>query len=74
MPKNYTIGEIFRLGLLKNHEGKPYSHKSTVSKIVNKLSPASKNTVFGGAKVLSMEQICEYNDRWASVLKNDPCE
>lgn len=74
MQKTYTIGEIFRLGLLKNHEGKPYAHKSTVSKIVNKLSPEDKNTAFGNAKVLSEAQIHRYNSRWDSLSKNDLCE
>lgn len=71
--QNYTIGEIFRLGLLKNHNGLPYAHKSTVSKIVNRLSPNTKDTAFGEAKTLSSSQINDYNNRWASYLKNDPC-
>ena len=28
----YSIGEIHRLGLLKNREGEPYKDKATVSK------------------------------------------
>lgn len=62
--KNYTIGEIFRLQLLKNHKGEPYKHKATISKIVNSLSPNIKKTAFGDAKVLSEKQIAEYNNRW----------
>ena len=58
---HYTIGEIFRLGLLKNFDGKPYKHKATISKIVNQMTTKSKQTRWGIAKTLSEKQIKEYN-------------
>ncbi len=59
----FSIGEIFRLGLLKNFDGEPYKHKSTVSKIVNKMTTKTVKTRWGIAKTLSEKQIQEYNDR-----------
>lgn len=64
--KTYTIGEIFRLKLLKNHLGEPYKHKATLSKIVNKIGAKTIKTAFGEGKVLTEKQINDYNA--ASIL------
>lgn len=62
-PTLYTIGQIYRLGLLKNHLGKAYGHKATVSKIVNTLPYSVVDTAFGPSKAVSMSTIKEYNKR-----------
>lgn len=59
--KLYTIGEIFRQGLLKNFSGKPYADKASVSKIVHRLSPETKETPWGTAKCLTLKQINFFN-------------
>ncbi len=62
MPNQYfTIGQIFRGGLLKNHKGKPYSHKSTVGRIVSKLEPKILKTPWGTSACLTQQQIKDYN-------------
>ena len=35
--KTYTIGEVYKEGLLKNWKGEPYKDKASVSKVVNKI-------------------------------------
>lgn len=57
----YTVGQIFRGGLLKNHLGKPYAHKSTVAGLVQKLSPTEKLTPWGKSFCLTEKQIEKYN-------------
>lgn len=59
----YTTGQIFRLGLLKNRFGKPYKHKSTVSKVVQELGSTAKENIHGLAKCLTEGQIKDYNQR-----------
>jgi len=61
--KHYTIGQIYRLGLLKNFEGRPYKHKATVSQVVNKLKFKIIKTQWGLAKVITEKQIREYNKK-----------
>lgn len=61
--KYYTIGEIFRLGLLRSYDGTPYKHKASVSNIVNKMKTKTMDTKWGPAKVISEEQIEEYNSK-----------
>lgn len=60
--KYYTLGEIFRKGLLKNWKGEPYKDKASLSKVVNKLRYTTKRTPWGIAKCLSEKQIKEYNE------------
>lgn len=62
--KYYTIGEVFRLGLLKNFDGTPYKHKATISRIVSKMKLTEKKTAFGIAKTISEDQIKELNGRF----------
>lgn len=59
-----TIGEIFRQGLLKNADGKPYANKGTISVIVNRSEYLKMRTPYGIAKVLSKKQIDELNKRF----------
>ena len=57
----YSIGEVFRLGLLKNHEGQPYKHKATISKLIGGLKFREKQTAWGLSKEISLAEIERYN-------------
>ncbi len=59
--KTYTIGEIFRLGLLKNHEGEPYRQKATVSRVVSRMKYKIVETPWGPAKAVSLSEIERQN-------------
>ena len=59
--KHYTIGQIYKLGLLKNYQGEPYKNKATVSRIVGKMKWKSGKTPWGDAKVVSEDQILKHN-------------
>jgi len=61
---NYTIGEIFRGEMLKTHEGKPYSDKATVSRVVSGWKFKEKKTAWGVAKTFSDSQIEKHNAKW----------
>ena len=61
--KHYTIGEIFRLGLLKNFDGEPYKHKATISRYVNGMKYRIRKTRWGDAKEVSEKEIKKFNDR-----------
>lgn len=63
--KTYTIGEIYRLKLLKNHKGEPYKDKATVSKILSKYPHRVIQTAFGPGKIFTQETIDFLNKRWA---------
>lgn len=62
--KTYTIGEIVRLGLLKNHSGLPYKHKATVLKIVQGLKYKKVKTVFGEGYAVTQREIDRFNKHW----------
>lgn len=62
--KEYTIGEIYREGLLKNHDGAPYKHKATISRIVNGMVYKEIDTPWGKAKVVSEKEIDQHNQQW----------
>ena len=62
--KYFTIGEIYRLGLLKTAEGEPYRTKTSVLKLVNKQKYHDKLTKYGMGKALTDKQIKELNNRW----------
>ncbi len=60
--KLYTIGEIWRLGLLKNKDGKPYHHKSTVHSMVLKHMKYKRvNSKWGKSFAVSDAEIKEFN-------------
>jgi len=61
--KLYSIGEVFRLGLLINSKGVSYKHKATISKIINSMSYEIQNTPFGPSKAISERQIAEHNSK-----------
>jgi len=65
--KLYTIGEIFRQGLLKNHKGEPYAHKASVSKALSKCEYEISHTPFGESKCFTEEKINELNKKWDSI-------
>lgn len=60
--KTFTIGEIVRQGLLKNHKGEPYKSKITVSRLVKKAKRVS--TPFGKGYAVSEEEIARLNRRF----------
>lgn len=60
----YTIGQIHRLGLLKNHKGEPYSAKATISKELRNQPHTIEKTPFGLSKMFSEETITQLNKRW----------
>lgn len=62
--KYYTIGEVYRLKLLLNHKGEPYTTKATVSKVVNSIEYKEVKTAFGPAKVISKNEIDKWNRHW----------
>lgn len=60
--KFYTIGEIFRLGLLKTPDGTPYRHKANVMRIVKQSGMAvDRPTKFGPSRTLTRRQIQAIN-------------
>lgn len=59
----YTIGEIFRLGLLKNFDGEPYKHKATISRYVSTMKWRERVTRFGQAKEVSEKEIARFNKK-----------
>jgi len=63
MTKYYTIGQIHKLGLLKNFEGEPLKHKASVANVVNRLDYKTIMTKWGEGKALSDKQIDDYNNR-----------
>lgn len=65
----YTIGQIYRLGLLKNHFGKPYGDKATISRIVNLMDYKEIDTPFGKAKLVSIKEINKHNRKYEQYKK-----
>jgi hypothetical protein len=60
----YTIGEVFRLGLLKNQKGEPYKDKASVRNVLSHYPHKDKQTPHGPAKIYSEEVIKTINKRW----------
>lgn len=63
--QTYTIGEIYRLKLLKNHKGEPYANKPTVSKVLNSYPHEIVETPFGPSKIFTQATIDKLNSRWS---------
>ena len=59
----YTVGEILRRGLLKNHKGEPYRNKGTVLKIVRTLKHTKRATPWGEGYAVSAVEIARHNKR-----------
>lgn len=64
MKETYTLGQIIRLGLLKNHMGKPYKHKATILPIILRLPHTKIKTIWGVGYAVSKEEIDKFNTRW----------
>ena len=62
-----SIGEILREKVLLNHEGKPYKHKATVSKLLADKPHKIVKTPFGDSKIFSQDVIDELNARWDNL-------
>ncbi len=63
MKKVYTLGEVFRLGLLKNHAGEPYKNKATVLKIIRTLKHTKRATPWGEAYAVTPAEIARHNKK-----------
>lgn len=60
--KYYTLGEIFRLGLLRTRKGKAYKHKATVRDLVlAHLKYKRVKSKWGDAFSVSESEIKRYN-------------
>ena len=64
MKKEYSLGEIYRLGLMKNHSGEPYKHKATLSVIVRRLKHRKVKTAYGAGVLVSLKEIERFNSHW----------
>lgn len=62
--KKYSTGEIFRLKLLLNHKGEPYTNQGTVSKVLKGEPHTQIKTAFGIAKMYSLATIKKLNSRF----------
>lgn len=60
----YTLGEILRLGLLKNHKGEPYRHKATLSRVVDRMGLEKVPTPYGIGYAVPESKIEEHNARF----------
>jgi hypothetical protein len=58
----YTLGEVMRKGLLKNHKGEPYKHKATIQRLLHKAK--RKDTVWGKGYAITQADIDKLNARW----------
>lgn len=57
----YTIGEIFRQKLLLNHDGVPYTDKSTISRIVRGMQATRVPTAWGQGYAVPLSAIHRHN-------------
>lgn len=60
----YTVGQIAREGLLKNHKGEPYKHPQTVLKIVQGWGLKKVPGVFGPEYRVPPFLIREHNKKF----------
>lgn len=68
--KYYTIGEIFRLGLIKSQRtGGAFKHRPNLTVALREISFKEVQTPHGRAKVLSESQIAEFNNRLKKAKK-----
>lgn len=63
--KTYTIGEIFRLGLLKGADGKPYLHKASVTNALARSGAQKVMTKWGMGYAVTMKEINAWNRHWS---------
>lgn len=62
--KTYTLGQIARSGLLKNHKGEPYKHKATILRILRDARVKRAKTPWGMGYAVTAAQIEQLNSRW----------
>ncbi len=62
MNKTYTLGEILRLGLLKNSRGEPYKDKAAISRLLRGLPRVP--TPHGLGYAVTKKDIDRLNKRW----------
>ena len=60
----YTLGEIHRLGLLRNFEGKPYRHRSTITDLMRHYPHELVKVKNGTAKMYTQQVIDAVNSRF----------
>jgi len=65
MNKKFTLGEIYRLGLLKTKSGEPYKNKATISKTIKRKGIPFKyeESKHGTAMMVEIKDIDKFNDR-----------
>lgn len=70
MSKRYTVGEVFRGGLLLTKNGKPYTDKATVLRVCRML-PSAKyvQTPWGRALTVTQGDITKHNARIETYAK-----
>lgn len=57
------MGEIFKLGLLKNNKGEPYKHKASLLKIILSMPHGKKKTPWGVGYIVSEKEIKKFNKK-----------
>lgn len=67
--KSYTIGEIYRLGLMKNHRGDVYASKGSVSVAARGLARTTIATAHGPAAAIPKSEIDKHNKRMAALKR-----
>jgi hypothetical protein len=74
MKQYYTIGEIYRNGLLLNHKKVPYTSKGTISRIVGRMKGVKEQkTPWGIGKLIPLDEIAKHNkkhDQWGKSCPN----
>lgn len=66
-PTYYTAGEIFRQNLLLTSKGTPCKSMTQVTRIVNQHAKGMIKTKYGLEKVLTADQIAEFNKAQAAA-------
>ena len=60
--QTFTVGQIIRLGLLKNHKGEPYTQKATILKLLQ--GSKRVQTPWGMGYAVTQAEIDALNARW----------
>jgi hypothetical protein len=66
MSLKYSLGEVTRLGLIKNNKGEPYRHKETILKLIQRYFPTAerRRTAHGEGYAITEKMIAKLNRRW----------
>jgi len=65
----FSLGQIFKHGMMLNRDGQPYKHRASLSHVIEKLDYKIKKIQGGMAKVLTKEQIDDYNTKRIKVKR-----